>query len=291
MRRLAAALFCLTLVAGCEPADAADAPARDDRRLLADAAQWPFSALGRLNAAGRGFCTTVLVGPSTALTAAHCLFNPRTGRPRALSDLHVVAGFQRDTWLGHARAKRVHMELTTFPRTLDTAFAPRDWAVIELDAPLGETVGWLGLRDVSADPEAPLFEAGYRHDRPYAVSVGTGCQVVERRDNTLLHDCVVSRGGSGSPLLQYADGRFWVVGLHSMQARLGNGRAVAIAADASVFATGRAAAALDAVGVALHAPPEVRPAEGFREALAACLNAEGPLPTLLHRRLPPGCIR
>lgn len=296
LRRLV--LLALILLPVQAPPVAAAGPAqpRDQHRALMDAGTWPFTALGRLNAAGRGFCTAVLVGPSTALTAGHCLFNPRTGALRQLSDIHVVAGFQRDTWLAHARAKAVRTDLKTFPRNPDSSLAPQDWAVIDLDAPIGRTVGWLGVRTLDAAPDAPLFEAGYRHDRPYAVSLGSGCAVLSHGPERLMHDCTVQQGGSGSPLLQYDDGRFWVVGLNVMQGRLQDGRAVAIAAPAAIFAAGAPAEALGKAGVSLGAPAPLPKDVGtdtgaFRTVLASCLKADAPLDTLLRRRLPAGCIR
>src|SRR3546814_9028640 len=39
-------------------------------RMTADAQEYPWSALGRLNLAGQGFCTGVLVGPTQVLTQA-----------------------------------------------------------------------------------------------------------------------------------------------------------------------------------------------------------------------------
>ena len=43
----------------------------------------PWRAIGKLQAASENFrktCTGSLVGPALVLSAAHCLFNPRTGR-------------------------------------------------------------------------------------------------------------------------------------------------------------------------------------------------------------------
>src|SRR3546814_18678401 len=42
-------------------------------RMTADEQEYPWSALGRLNLAGQGFCTGVLVGPAPVLPQARCL--------------------------------------------------------------------------------------------------------------------------------------------------------------------------------------------------------------------------
>ena len=57
-------------------------PALLDRhgRLIVEAMEYPWSALGRLNTGGRGFCTGILIGPRLVLSRAHCLYNGTEGR-------------------------------------------------------------------------------------------------------------------------------------------------------------------------------------------------------------------
>ena len=47
--------------------------------LPADISQYPWSSIGKLyNRAGES-CTGVIISPLQVATAAHCLYNPRTG--------------------------------------------------------------------------------------------------------------------------------------------------------------------------------------------------------------------
>src|SRR5271154_3135713 len=50
------------------------------QRIHVDAAEYPFSAIGRLNVGGHGYCSAVLVAERIVLTAAHCLWLPSENR-------------------------------------------------------------------------------------------------------------------------------------------------------------------------------------------------------------------
>jgi protease YdgD len=91
-------LLLLTAAPASAPADV-----RPDGRILVDAMEYPWSAIGRVNAGGRGYCTGFLVGPRHVMTAAHCLFDFTEGRWRGANELHFVAGYQRDQFLIHSK--------------------------------------------------------------------------------------------------------------------------------------------------------------------------------------------
>ena len=70
---------------------AAEAPP-DDSALEAlmtadDSRGW--EAVGRIDIAGRAFCTGTLIAPDLVLTAAHCLYNRETRAPMG----HANSGF------------------------------------------------------------------------------------------------------------------------------------------------------------------------------------------------------
>ncbi len=161
------------------------APALLDRhgRLIVEAMEYPWSALGRLNSGGREFCTGILIGPRLVLSWAHCLYDGVEGRWWAPNELHFVAGYQRDAFLIHAGVAgyEVAPEVTGGAAT-SLAAAAADWALVTLEAPIGLQAGWLALQRLDPGARARLtlgeglaVQAGYRRGWAHSVTVKLGC--------------------------------------------------------------------------------------------------------------------
>jgi hypothetical protein len=152
-------------------------------RLVVDAMEYPWSALGRLNAGGRAFCTGVLIGPRHVLTTARCVYNAVEGRWWTAREMHFVAGYQRDHVLIDAPVARVTAAPEFRPGGATTLGGVQtDWALLELVRPIGEEAGWLGVQWLVADAvagidrgEGYLLEAGYRSQFAHAVTANVGC--------------------------------------------------------------------------------------------------------------------
>ena len=223
---------------------AATPSAAAEARVL-DATRYPWSAIGRVNSAGRTFCTGFLVSSRTVLTAAHCLFDLRQGRWYAPDEIHFVAGYQRDAWLAHSRAKSYTVAKGYDPRRpADMETALQDWAVVVLGQALGEQVGWLGveLLDRSlmkrlASGELKVTQVGYRRDRAHVQTLRDNCGVPEvyAGGQGILHRCDVIELASGSPLLVIRDGLPSVLGLHTIRAETRDGEIIAGAVSSAIF--------------------------------------------------------
>ena len=97
----------------------------------------PIAAVGRLNIAGTRFCTATLIEPAVVVTAAHCLFHPRTQARVPMREIRFVAGLRRGEVAAVRRAvKAVTQPDFAFDGMASYAGVRADLALVELDEPV-----------------------------------------------------------------------------------------------------------------------------------------------------------
>ncbi len=202
---------------GPEAAPPAPAPALLDRhgRMIVEAMEYPWSALGRLNTGGRGFCTGILIGPRLVLSQAHCLYFRVEGRWRTPNELHFVAGYQRDAVIIHAGVAtyEVAPEFSGGAGASSLAAAAADWALVTLDAPIGRQAGWLALQQLDPGTRARLalgaglaVQAGYRRGWEHGLTVKLGCRDRGPAGGGNDGPCADAPANPELPLLVFLDG-------------------------------------------------------------------------------------
>lgn len=205
---------------GVKPADVRVPDSMPDD-MVVDAAEYPWSAVGRLNTGGRGYCTGILVDESHVLTDAHCLFYRTEGRWWQPDELHFVAGYQRDTNVTHSKV--ASYELAPGYRAhggVSLASIINNWALVKLQKPLGRQAGWLGLKNLDRKlvnrlqkGQGALIQAGYRRNAQHAITVGFDCgpDGFFSAENRIGNRCQLKPGRADLPFLLYMDGKFNVV--------------------------------------------------------------------------------
>ena len=187
-----------------------------DTRQQVTSAEFPWSAVGRLNTG----CTATLIDARLVLTAAHCILDPE-GRWLAgyyLFYPNMVGGQAR------AGARAVHVWYgTRTPLRPGTAYID-DWAIVLLDRDLGSEFRWLGTRDVTPAPGDKVTLTGYSADVEggATATAHVDCEIQNGQlDGQITHDCDMTRGASGGPIWSTAWGEPAIVAVQSIEARNG----------------------------------------------------------------------
>lgn len=224
--REAAALVIVAVVAAHAAAQGAD------RRVPVDPNQPPWDAVAKVQTNIGGHCTGVLIAPSVVVTAAHCLYNPRTRSLLRPVSLHVLFGYERAQYRWHRLVARITVG-AGFDGTAGRS-QPGDWA--RLDLAEAVPVSPLPLFDGAVASGMAVALAGYNQDRAQLLMADLDCRVLHVAPlpdgaSFLTHDCEGTRGTSGGPLLTRRDGGWAVVAINiaashtenlALSARFGN---------------------------------------------------------------------
>ncbi len=217
--RVAAALALVILAAAAAHADAQGA----DRRVPVDPNEPPWNAVAKVQSNIGVHCSGVLIAPSVVLTAAHCLYNPRTRALLQPVSLHVLFGYQRAGYHWHRAVARI----TVGPGFDGTRGRPQpdDWARLELAEAV--PVMPLPLVDSGVSAGMAVALAGYNQDRAQLLMADLGCHVLRIAmlpggARFLAHDCAATRGTSGAPLLVRQNRSWAVIGINVAAGRVEN---------------------------------------------------------------------
>jgi protease YdgD len=187
----------------------------DERRTPVDPTRPPWASIVRVQSNIGSRCTGVLIAPATVLSAAHCLYNPRTRAFLQAISLHVLLGYERGEYRFHRLVDRFSIGRATGPGKGSPA---TDWARLELSEPVPSTIVPLPIADVMPRAGMLVSLAGYNQDRTEVLLADISCHVVrtlaQPGGTLLVHDCAATRGTSGGPLLLKQDGGWAVLGIN-----------------------------------------------------------------------------
>lgn len=202
----------------------------------------PLAAIGRVlvepTAPDRG-CTGVLVGPTTVVTARHCVTDG-AGGIAAPGDVRFVAGLADGRPVAAGRVAAIF----TTPATAGAGTLERlesDLARLTLSAPLAGVAPVDVTRSFAADQRFTIV--GYPLPAPPSPAIQT-CRLVRDLPPLLALDCTVGGGWSGAPVLLRRNGMWSVTAI--VVARTGDPAARSIALRLPAALMGLAPARPDA---------------------------------------------
>lgn len=189
----------------------------DTRQAVKNAKAFPYPAVGYLemvDAQGQAWsCSAALIGRSTVITAAHCLYDHATKdgwRDKFTfwpglngENSAPFGGFEYDT------AYVFEGFITEYKDSYDQVW-PYDVGLLTFTDAVGDAAGWLGqaTEDAgSADFQGNLV--AYHDDKPAFTMWKSTCNVLAETISEVdfMHDCDFATGATGAPIYIYDKGR------------------------------------------------------------------------------------
>jgi protease YdgD len=223
---LSCPVIVLTLVAAGVPTSPVSA--QTDRALTTGSHLRPagrdWLAVGRMDVAGRGFCTVTLIAQDRALTAAHCVMDTRSGRAHPLADLSVRLGYRDDRSVVTRDVRQVLMAPGARGGTSGARLqrVADDLAILVLDQAVRPAqISPVALSSASAEEGQVLTVVSYAQNRAEAAALQDDCILIARRaDGAIVLDCSVDHGASGAPVMEMRGGEPRIVAVISARAEM-----------------------------------------------------------------------
>ena len=187
-----------------------------------------WDAVGRLDIAGKGFCTAALIRDHLILTAAHCLYDT-DGTLISADRFSFRAGFRS----GRAEATRAIRRTVPHPSydfgdgTTNPQAVAVDIGLLELARPIRTTR--IQPYQTVAHPITGdrVRVVSYGRGRQDAPSLQDVCAVLGRQTGVIVMTCEVAFGSSGAPVFMDVAGEIRIVSVVSAMAQV-NGEPVSL---------------------------------------------------------------
>lgn len=227
-----------------KPYDHSRAIIRRDDRIPMISRKYPWSAIGRIVGKSANdnlyTCTGTLIAENVVLTNSHCVIDPKTYQPsnRVAFLPNVINGkLQNNNDIAVAEKVFYGTDFTEDNITNQK----KDWALIQLNKPIGRKYGYLGWTSLPSSTliknQKKFIFVGYSSDFPnpkkrgyeflsggsgWTASFQENCSIVGDKQNILLHNCDTTSGSSGGPIIVNINGQPYIVALNNAEIKSSN---------------------------------------------------------------------
>ncbi|KAB7610407.1 trypsin-like serine protease [Amylibacter sp. SFDW26] len=176
-----------------------------------------WEAVGRLNLGKSGYCTGTLIDNDLVLTAAHCVFDPKTKKPIDPSNVTFQAGLRDGKFIEESKATKIAVHKNYNPRAyINGDYVRHDVALIKLQKAITTFAASPFKLHTGIAAGKQVNVVSYGRGRDDALSWQRNCGITGRYTGLLEFNCNVTYGSSGAPVFVKEGFNFRILSLISV---------------------------------------------------------------------------
>lgn len=196
----------------------------DDRNVVTETNRIPYRFIGKLDInysnGKRGDGTAFLVGKNTLLTAGHCAYEPGTTIKKIVFSPALKGN---ELPFGSYNISKIHVP-TKYKEAANAGDNDNkekyDYALLQLASNVGSTIGYFQLGGYNTQyninnlTNTKATIAGYPAEYLQMYRHKSNILGFNEGGYYMYYDIDTVGGQSGSPVIKYVDGKYYVIGIH-----------------------------------------------------------------------------